>query len=295
MWSKLQIFGFRALWSPYFLLYVLFIAIAYYLITGPLRQKFGGNVEKPTVKQQVSFYFGLFLLYVMKGSPIDLMSHILLMAHMIQMAFYYLVFPILIIRGIPTWVWQKVFRIKGLSAILRLFTKPLIAVLVFNGLFSIYHIPAILDYSKSHEIVHAIFSIILLFAAFCMWWPLFTPIKEQQTMKPLFKILYIFGNGVLITPACGLIMFSSMPLYATYSDAQAWINALSLCVPVDVLQGITLSGPELFSDITTLHDQQAGGIIMKVLQEFIYGGILAKVFYSWFHSENRGIDPIPNT
>ncbi|MBB6454994.1 putative membrane protein [Salirhabdus euzebyi] len=295
MWAKIQIFGFRALWSPYFFLFILALAVLYYLVTGPLRHKFGGNEEDiPSVKQRISFYAGLALLYIVKGSPVDLLSHIMFMAHMIQMAFYYLVFPILIIRGIPVWIWKKVFNTKGLRHVLNLLTKPLIAIFLFNFLFSIYHLPDILDYSKSHEISHSVISVVLLFAAFCMWWPLLTPIKEQQIMKPLYKILYIFGNGVLITPACGLIMFSSIPLYSTYSDVQAWSNALSLCVPLDVLQGITLSGPELFSNISLLHDQQAGGILMKVLQEVIYGIILGSVFFKWFRSENRGVDPIPN-
>jgi putative membrane protein len=295
MWTKLQIFGFRALWSPYFLLYILALAILYYLITGPLRHKFNkDNPEPPSIRQQLSLYTGLLLLYIIKGSPIDLLSHISFLAHMIQMAFYYLVFPILIIRGIPKWIWRKIFAVSGLSSVLRLLTKPLIAIFLFNFLFSVYHLPDILDFSKSNSIAHTSISIVLLLAAFCMWWPLLTPLKEHQTIKPLYKIFYIFGNGVLITPACGLIMFSDVPLYATYSDIEAFSNALSLCVPFDVLSGLTISGPELFTGIKLLHDQQAGGILMKVLQEFIYGGILASVFFNWFKKENKSIDPIPS-
>src|SRR5690625_7318012 len=75
MWLDLQIFGFRALWSPYFFTYILLLALAYFLITGPLRHKFGGQ-EKPSIKQMTFFYSGLILLYIVKGSPIDLLSHI---------------------------------------------------------------------------------------------------------------------------------------------------------------------------------------------------------------------------
>src|SRR5690625_3582712 len=97
MWLDLQIFGFRALWSPYFLTYILAIAFVYILITGPYRHKFG-NHEKPTAKQQTYFYTGLLLLYIVKGSPLDLLSHIMLSAHMAQLAIYFLVFPIFIIK-----------------------------------------------------------------------------------------------------------------------------------------------------------------------------------------------------
>src|SRR5690625_5665172 len=85
MWLDIQIFGFRALWSPYFILFILALALAYYLMTGPYRHKFGGG-EKVTNKQQTYFYTSLVLLYLVKGSPVDLLSHIMLSAHMAQLA-----------------------------------------------------------------------------------------------------------------------------------------------------------------------------------------------------------------
>ena len=36
---------------------------------------------------------------------------------------------------------------------------------------------------------------------------------------------------------------------------------------------LQLSGPEMFSFMPPIYDQQTGGVLMKVLQEFIYGGI----------------------
>jgi putative membrane protein len=117
----------------------------------------------------------------------------------------------------------------------------------------------------------------------------------MDTMKPLGKILYIFANGVLITPACVLIIFSNVPLYETYSSEGAWMQAMALCVPGDVLQGITyaISGPEMFSPMGTLEDQQLGGIIMKIMQEITYGIILATVFFKWFNRDSLKVDPIP--
>src|SRR5690625_5757612 len=107
MWLEIQIFGFQALWSPYFFTYVFALGLLYFLITGPLRHNFGDHA-KPTVKQQTMFYVGLLVLYIAKGSPIDLLSHIMLTTHMIQMAIYLLVFPVLVIKGIPAWVWENV-------------------------------------------------------------------------------------------------------------------------------------------------------------------------------------------
>ncbi|WP_373895909.1 cytochrome c oxidase assembly factor CtaG [Virgibacillus natechei] len=294
MWLELQIFGFRALWSPYFLTYVLILALLYFLITGPYRHKFGGE-ERPSVGQQISLYLGLFLLYVVKGAPIDLLSHIMLTAHMIQMAIYYLVFPILIIKGIPAWIWRKVVRAPVIKPMIKILTKPIVSLLLFNTLFSLYHIPAVFDFSKSSLIAHSSISVIILIAAFIVWLPVLSPLKEFDTMSPLLKMGYILANGVLITPACALIIFADHPLFAAYSQGGAWMQALALCVPGDVLQGLAvpLSGPEMFSSLSTMNDQQLGGIIMKIVQEITYGILLGIVFFKWVNKESKEIDPLP--
>jgi len=296
MWLELQIFGLRALWSPYFLTLIVILGIIYYLITGPYRHKFGGAEQNtPTVKQHAFIYLGLFLLYIVKGSPIDLLSHIMLTAHMVQMAIFLLLFPILIIKGIPVWIWEKVVYHRVLKPVILLLTKPLVSLLLFNGLFSIYHIPVIFDFSKSAPVWHFVIHGILLLAAFNVFLPLLLPFKEINTMTPLLKIAYIFANGVLITPACVLIIFASDPIYAAYSQDGAWIQSLALCVPGDILSGISvsLSGPEMFSPLSTVIDQQLGGIIMKTLQEIVYIGLMVKIFFSWSNARSREIDPLP--
>lgn len=297
MWLQLQIFGFRALWSPYFMIFVISLGILYYLITGPYRHKFGGEGKpRTTLKQNIAVYTALIILYVVKGSPVDLLSHIMLTFHMTQLALLYLAFPILLLKGLPKWLWEKVLYLPIIYPTLKLLTHPIIAILSFNGLFSLYHIPPVFDFTKSSIPAHTVSTIILLIAAFIMFIPMMSPIKEFDRLKPLVKIFYIFGNAVLITPACVLIIFADVPLYEAYTASGAWIQALSLCVPGDILTGIPdlISGPELFSPLSILDDQQLGGIIMKILQEITYGIILTQVFHAWFTKENLKTDPIPN-
>ncbi|MCD5322554.1 MULTISPECIES: cytochrome c oxidase assembly factor CtaG [Pontibacillus] len=293
MWLEIQIFGFRALWSPYYLMFVLALGVLYFLLTGPLRKRFG-DYEKPTASEQSMFYIGLALLYAIKGSPVDLLGHIIFTAHMIQMALYYLVFPILIIKGLPSWMWEKVFSVPVLKNVLYLLSKPLIALLLFNGLFSLYHIPVVFDFTKSNATAHAVVTTVILITAFLVWLPIFAPLKELDKLSPLLKIGYIFANGVLITPACGLIIFAETALYSTYSDPSSWAQAMSLCVPPGVLDGLSLGGPEIFSPMSIREDQATGGIIMKITQEIVYGTILAIIFFSWFNKESTSIDPLPS-
>lgn len=294
MWLDIQIFGFRALWSPYFFLFLLGLALIYYLVTGPFRSKFGGD-SWPTAKQQLSFYAALSLLYIIKGAPVDVMSHITLTAHMLQMAMYYLVFPVLVIKGIPVWLWKKFINMPKVKPVVKVLTSPLIAMVLFNGLFSLYHFPAIFDFSKTSEMAHATIGLIILVAAFAVWWPLMTPLKEFDTMRPPLKIGYILGNIVMLSPACALIIFSDTPLFAAYSQDGAFLQALALCVPGGVLDGLqtSISGPEMFTSMSTMEDQQLGGIAMQSVQEIMYGIALGKVFFNWSNEESYKIDPLP--
>src|SRR5690625_4059089 len=173
MWLDLQIFGFRALWSPYFATYLFTLCLIYFLVTGPFKEKFGGT-ENPTIKNQVYFYLGIIILYIVKGSPIDLLAHIMLSAHMIQLAIYFLVFPIFIIKGIPVWIWRKLFNAPILKHILKVFSHPIISLVLFNLLFSLYHMPIVFDFSKSSRITHGSISVVILFTAFMLWWNVLT-------------------------------------------------------------------------------------------------------------------------
>lgn len=294
MWLDLQIFGFRALWSPFFLLFVLCLGLMYYLITGPYRHKFG-DVDKPTFVQQLAFYTALVLLYAVKGAPVDLLSHIMLTAHMIQMAVFYIIFPVLVIKGLPLWLLKKIVHLPVVFPVLKFLTKPLISLLLFNTLFSLYHLPVVFDFSKSSQLAHTSISLIILLSAFVVWLPIISKIPEFDRLTPLTKVFYIFGNSVLITPACVLIIFANTPLFEAYTSQGAWMQAMSLCVPGNVLDGITipLSGPEMFSPLGVLEDQQLGGIIMKLTQEIVYGTILARIFFAWFTRESLKVDPLP--
>ncbi|CRK80617.1 cytochrome c oxidase assembly factor CtaG [Neobacillus massiliamazoniensis] len=274
---SLDIFGFEALWSPYFLLILIGLTAGYFVLTTKYRSLFPDS-EPLTKKQIFLFILSMVLIYIIKGSPIDLMAHLMFYVHMIQMASLVLIVPPIFIVAVPTWVWRKIFYFG-------FFTKPLIALILFNGLFSLYHVPMIFDHVMQNTWLHAGFSILLFILAIFMWWPLVNLLPEQQTLNGLKKVGYIFADGILLTPACALIIFASDPMYATYSDPNAWGQAMSLCVGSSTFSSLKLSGPELFSSMSLIHDQQLGGVLMKIIQELIYGIMLGKVFFEWYRKD----------
>ncbi len=285
----LDLFGFNALWSPYFWGALVAVLLGYFLLTVKFRKLFS-NSEPLTQSQAVIFTSGIILLYIFKGSPIDLLGHIMFSVHMVQMAFLFLIIPPILIVGTPNWIWRKIFKSNGMKRILSFFTHPLIALILFNGVFSFYHIPMIFDFIKTDMWLHAGYTSFLFVIAMFMWWPLVNKLSEHQSLNGIKKVGYIFANGILLTPACALIIFADTPMYLTYSDPRAWADALSLCVPATTLSGLNLTGPEMLNSLSLIDDQQLGGVVMKIIQEIVYGIVLAQVFFKWYKDEQQ-IDP----
>lgn len=285
----LDIFGFKALWSPYFLLILIGLTVGYFILTTKFRSLFPDS-EPLTKKQGALFLLSMILLYAIKGSPIDLLAHLMFWVHMIQMAALVLVVPPIFILSVPNWVWRKLFSVEAINSGFKVLTKPLIALIVFNGLFSFYHVPMIFDAVMQNVWLHAGYSILLLLVATFMWWPLLNQMPGHQTLSGLKKVGYIFADGILLTPACALIIFADSPMYATYSDPQVWGQVMALCVGPANFASLDLSGPQLFSSMSLLHDQQLGGVIMKIIQEIIYGVILGHVFFEWYRKDQLDSD-----
>ncbi|TDL35157.1 cytochrome c oxidase assembly factor CtaG [Jeotgalibacillus sp. S-D1] len=289
---SIEIFGFRALWSPYFLLAIVVLTALFFLLATKWKHRFKDN-ESLTRKQIVLFSTAMILIYIVKGSPLDLLAHILFSVHMIQMAVFYLVIPPLLIVAVPNYMWKSLINHRFVRPLFKFFTKPIIALILFNGMFSFYHIPLIFDAIKTDEVLHAGFTSVLLMLAFFMWWPLVNRVEDEYRLSGVKKIGYIFADGILLTPACALIIFSDTPMYDTFYNGGAWLQAMALCVPAGTLQGLTgITGPELFNNMPPLEDQQLGGVVMKIIQEIVYGIVLAQVFFEWYRRDKEEGDAL---
>ncbi|MET3575841.1 cytochrome c oxidase assembly factor CtaG [Bhargavaea ullalensis] len=290
----ISIFGFVALWSPYFFSALVALFLIYLLITVKWRDRFADS-EPLKRNELISFSVGMILVYVTKGSPVDLLGHILFTMHMVQMAVLLLVAAPFIIMGIPGWIWKKVFAVPVLGRVLVVMTRPVISLIVFSAMFSVYHLPLVLDTIKLSIPLHAAFTITLFISALFLWWPIVNTISVTTKLQGLHKVAYIIASAILITPACALIIFVDTPVYETYQSGEAWIQSMALCVPASTLGTLAnagLSGPEVFTNMPVLYDQQLGGVIMKVLQEIIYGVVLGKIFFNWFQHERDNADDI---
>lgn len=287
----ISIFGFEALWSPWYFGFLVLITLLYFLVTTKWRNKFADS-EPLQMKQALLFGSGMALLYILKGSPVDLMGHIIFTMHMVQMAFLLLLVAPLLIMGIPAYLWRAFIGLRFIEPLFMFFTKPLIALLLFSLFFSLYHLPLVFDFVKQDMLIHGIVSNLLFVSAILYWWPVVNNLEGMHKFHGLKKLGYLFGLSVLMTPACALIIFSTSPFYLTYSNGEAWLQAMALCVPAGTLSQLNLTGPELFTYMSTIEDQRTGGIVMKVIQELVFTVFLWLVFHEWLKNETADADEI---
>jgi putative membrane protein len=257
-------YSFWGLWNPNLLFFIILAAIIYLLMTGPLITLFKDSRYVKTSKKWL-FLLGLLILYLAVGSPLHIIGHdFLFSAHMLEQALVYMAVPPLLLLGLPGWLLTPLWTNTGSKRVLTILTHPIISLLFFNGLFSFYHMPLLFDRITQSGPLHTMTHSMLFLSAISMWWSVISPISEQERLSDLKKIGFVFVSGLLLYPACALIIFADEPLYETYRNV-----------------------PQLFSFLTPLYDQQLGGIIMKLLQEGIFIITLAVLFAIWYRKENR--------
>lgn len=278
-------FSFEQLWSPLELLVYVVIAAIYLLLTGPYRTLFKDSQPVSWQKKSM-FLLGLAIIYFAQSGPLLVLAHLMFSAHMVAMTVSYILAPPLLILGIPAWIWRPALNLRFFKA-LRFFSHPVLSLILFNGLFSFYHIPAILDFVMVNFTLYRLLNVLLFVTSLLMWWPMVCP-EPFRKLSELQKMGYIFIAGVLLTPACAIIIFSPTSLYMTFTDPVLWATALTYCIPGDPAVLLEMfEGPWYFTELTPVNHQQIGGATMKLIQEFLYISILTWVFFQWFKREKR--------
>ncbi len=246
-----------------------------------MRHKFEDSAPVST-RRKVYFHLGLVAVYFGFGGPLYLVGHMMLSMHMLSMAIVYLIAPPLLLLGLPTWFFKPFAKVKVIRSIFLVLGFPILGLLLFNAMFSIYHLPIMFDRLLTNEGAHNIYQLGMFFAASVMWWHLTPRLETRYELTELKKIGYMFANGVLITPACALIIFAGTPLYATYTDPATWAIAMAYCLPAGADIPFELfSGDNALPPLLPVHDQQLGGALMKVTQELVYGIAIGYIFKQW--------------
>lgn len=287
-------FTFRTIWTPELIFLLVIISAIYLALTGPLKHLIP-NSEEVATKNKIYFHLGLLAVYFGFGGPLYVIGHFMISMHMFSMAIVYLIAPPLLLLGIPHWFFQAFGRVPIFKALFRVLGSPIMGLILFNAMFSFYHLPFTFDRLMTNNGLHNLYQVGMLFAAFLMWWHI-TPVFPEQEgqLSELKKIGYMFANGVLFTPACVLVIFAGDALYSTYTEVETWAIAMSYCLPSgSEIPYDLFKGQNSLTWLPPYQDQQFGGAIMKVTQELVYGIAIGYTFKQWMKRDRQKVI-IPN-
>ena len=210
------------------------------------------------------FSVGMATLLVGADWPIhDLAEGYLYSVHMVQHMLFTLVAPPLLIAGIPAWMWRTLLRPRPLFVAFRFLTRPVVALIVFNGLLLFTHWPEVVDASVGSELAHFSLHALLFGAAIVAWWPVMSPLVELPSLSPPGQMMYLFVQSLAPTIPASFLTFGHTLLYPVYGTF-----------------------PRIWG-ISALTDQLIAGLFMKIVGGLILWGFIAVIFFRWHARETR--------
>jgi putative membrane protein len=215
-------------------------------------------------RQLAWFTSGAVVILVASQWPIhDLSEHYLFSVHMVQHTLISLVAPPMLLLGVPAWLLRRIIAPRPLHAALRQLTRPLIALILFNGVIVVTHWPLVVNGMLQDHPLHLLGHVALFGAATLMWWPVVSPLPEMPTLSYPGRMLYLFLQSIVPTVPASFLTFGSKPLYAFYERA-----------------------PRIWG-WSALTDQTIAGLVMKLVGGLILWSVIAVVFFKWYLVEQQ--------
>lgn len=223
-------------------------------------------VERVVSRRQVgAFAAGLASILVVSTWPVHDLGERLFSAHMVEHLVLALVAPPLLLGGTPAWLWR--WLLQPVLGAARFVTRPLIALLLFNGVLAALHAPFVVELMLRSEAAHLGLHGLLFGSALVMWAPVLNPLLELPRLSYPARMFYLFLQSLVPTIPASFLTFGDTVIYRFYETV-----------------------PELWG-ISAITDQRMAGLLMKIGGGFLIWGFITVYFFKWFALEDReGLD-----
>lgn len=213
-------------------------------------------------RQTVLFAAGVLTLWIAADWPVhDLAEQRLYSVHMVQHLLLSLVAPPLLMVGTPDWMWRYLLGRRGVRVAQQV-TRPLIALVLFNLVLVVTHIPQLVTLSVRSEPFHFLMHAMVFTSALIMWSPVLNPLIELPTLSYPKRMFYLFLQSLVPTVPASFLTFGHTVLYKVYEEM-----------------------PRI--GVSALTDQLVAGLVMKLVGGFLLWSVIAWYFFKWYLLEER--------
>ena len=209
---------------------------------------------------------GCLSLWIFAEYPIhDVAEQYLFLVHMIQHTVFTLIAPACLLMGTPDWLQRWILGHRPIAFLARIFTKPIVALVIFNTLIAVTHWPKLVEKGLHNELIHFSIHLTLFTAALCMWFPVINRQEGFPRLSTPAKMMYLFAQSIVPTVPASFLTFSNRPLYRTYELA-----------------------PRILHGFSAISDQQIAAAIMKIGAGSLLWAIIGGLFFQWWKDSQAG-------
>lgn len=204
-------------WSPGMLILLIILCLLY--VFG-IRQVRKGNTAAMALKpyRVLAFIGAILTLALVLLTPIDTIARTqLLAAHMIQVVILTTICAPLLLAACPGWLLQPLLNLPFIRSIVRVLTQAVVASLIFNATFLIWHAPGLYHLSLQYGTLYHLQLLSILLASLLNWWPIIGPVRELRRLSYPAQMLYAFFDGVPLDIFAFLLVYTGVVLYPYYA------------------------------------------------------------------------------
>lgn len=214
-------------WSPFSLVALLLLCLGYGLALWLTHRR---NPQERSLRKRYFAWFGcaVVIIALFFFTPIDTIARTqLFLAHMFQVVFLITFAAPCLIFACPEWLFEPVLHQPVTRAIFKLLTRPVVASLLFNLTFLLWHVPTLFDKALTHGNLYHVMLWSIFLTSLLNWWPLIGRHRELNKLSYPGQMLYAFLDGQPMDIYALVIVFTGVVLYPYAVPAQMNIGAFA--------------------------------------------------------------------
>jgi cytochrome c oxidase assembly factor CtaG len=202
-------------WSLFTLIGLILLCLLYG--AGIWRAGKRGTHPPPGYYRVTAFIAAIALIALVLLTPLDTIARTqLFAAHMLQAVILTTLCAPLLLASCPDWLLQPIVEQPAIRRVFQVITRPLIASLIFNLTFLIWHAPGLYNFALKYGTFYHIEMLSFLFTAMLNWWPLIGPLRELRKLSYPMQMLYAFLDGQPVDVFAFLLVFTGVVFYPHY-------------------------------------------------------------------------------